>query len=127
MQILVGIFMLGTALNLLDVHPIFRYFVIQPPKFLTRLVRKQSKSTHFAKASRVEADMFAPAILGALTIFIPCGTTQAMMALAIGSGSPFLGASVLFAFVLGTSPVFFILGYFRSAFSKQSPQLFLIL
>jgi uncharacterized protein len=102
--IAVSIFMLGTAFNILGLHPIFRYFVIQPPKFLTRLVRQQSKSQ----------SLFAPAILGAFTIFIPCGTTQAMMALAIASGSPVLGAVILFVFVLGTSPVFFILGYFAT-------------
>lgn len=104
MQIAVGVFMLGTALNILNVHPIFRYFIIQPPKFLTRLVRKQSKSK----------DIFAPAILGAFTIFIPCGTTQAMMALAIASGKPLLGAAILFSFIVGTSPVFFLLGYFAT-------------
>ncbi len=104
MQVAVAIFMLGTALNILEVHPLFRYFNIQPPRFLTRFVRKQSKSK----------DIFAPAILGALTIFIPCGTTQAMMALSIGSGNPFLGAAVLFSFVLGTSPIFFLLGYFTT-------------
>ena len=105
MLIAVAIFMVGTAFNILEVHPIFRYFVIQPPRFLTRLVRKQSKSK----------ELFAPAILGAFTIFIPCGTTQAMMALAIASGNPLLGAAILFAFVLGTSPLFFILGYFATA------------
>lgn len=104
LQIAVAVFMIGTALNLLNVHPIFRYFVIQPPKFLTRMVRNQSKSR----------DVFAPALLGAFTIFIPCGTTQAMMVLAVGSGNPLLGAAILFAFVLGTSPVFFILGYFTT-------------
>ena len=100
-QFAVVIFMIGTALNILEVHPIFRYFIIQPPKFLTRLVRKQSKNK----------DAFAPALLGAFTVFIPCGTTQAMMALAIASGKPFYGAAILFAFILGTSPIFFILGY----------------
>ncbi len=104
LEIAVAVFMVGTAFNILDVHPIFRYFVIQPPRFLTRLVRKQSKSQA----------MFAPALLGAFTIFIPCGTTQAMMALAVASGKPLLGAAILFAFVLGTSPVFFILGYFAT-------------
>jgi uncharacterized protein len=104
MQVLVAIFMIGTALSILNVHPIFRYFTIQPPKFLTRIVRRQSKS----------ADIFAPAILGAFTIFIPCGTTQAMMALSIASGSPVAGAAILFAFVLGTSPIFFILGFFAT-------------
>jgi uncharacterized protein len=104
MQFVVVGFMIGTALNLLEVHPIFRYFAIQPPKFLMRKVRNQSKSK----------DIFAPTILGGFTIFIPCGTTQAMMALAIASASPILGALVLFAFVLGTSPLFFILGYYAT-------------
>lgn len=104
LQFAVVVFMFGTAMNLLEVHPIFRYFAIQPPKFLTRLVRNQSKSK----------DLFAPAILGAFTIFIPCGITQAMMVLSIGSGNPWAGASILFAFILGTSPIFFILGYFAT-------------
>lgn len=101
LQVVVVVFMVGTALNLLNVHPIFRYFIIQPPRFLTKMVRNQSKS----------ADLFAPAILGAFTVFIPCGATQAMMVLAIASGNPISGAAILFAFVLGTIPLFFILGY----------------
>lgn len=109
------IFMVGTALNILNVHPIFRYFVIQPPQFLTRLVRKQSKSN----------DIFAPAVLGAFTVFIPCGTTQAMMALAIASGNPLTGALILYAFVLGTSPLFFILGYFATKLGDAMHQKFM--
>lgn len=100
-QIGVAVFMIGIALNMLNVHPLFRYFAIQPPHFLGRIVRKQSKSRN----------VFAPAILGAFTVFIPCGTTQAMMALAIASGKSVIGAAILSAFVLGTSPVFFLLGY----------------
>lgn len=115
LQLAVAIFMVGTALNLLNIHPIFRYFVLQPPKFLTRLVRSQSKSR----------DFFAPALLGAFTIFIPCGTTQAMMALAVGSGNPLFGAMILFAFVLGTSPVFFILGYFAARLGDALHQKFM--
>ncbi len=102
MQVIVAIFMIGTALNIFNVHPVFRYFVIQPPKSLTRIVRNQSKNK----------SLFAPALLGAFTVLIPCGTTQAMMALAIGSANPFVGAAILFLFVLGTSPLFFALGYF---------------
>lgn len=115
MQVVVIIFMVGTALNILNVHPIFRYFVIQPPKFLTRLVRNQSKSK----------SLFAPAMLGAFTVVIPCGTTQAMMALSIGSGNPFTGAAVLFAFVLGTSPLFFTLGYFATRLGEKLQQRFM--
>lgn len=104
MQLAVIVFMLGTALNILDVHPIFRYFALQPPRFITRRIKDQSRSK----------SIFAPAILGAFTVFIPCGTTQAMMALAVASGKPVLGASILFAFILGTTPLFFILGYFAT-------------
>lgn len=101
MQIVVAFYMLVTALNMLDVHPIFRYFVIQPPKALTRLARQGAKSE----------SAFAPALLGLLTILIPCGTTQAMEVLAIGSGNAVVGAVVMFLFVLGTSPTFFVLGF----------------
>lgn len=115
LQLIVGIFMLGTALNLLNVHPIFRYFIIQPPRFLTRMVRNQSKSS----------DVFGPAFLGAFTVFIPCGVTQAMMALAIASSNPLSGAAILFAFVLGTSPLFFILGFLATKLGDAMHQRFM--
>lgn len=101
MQLVAGLYMVAIALNLLNVHPIFRYAVIQPPRFLTRMVRNQSKSK----------DLFAPALLGVMTIFIPCGTTLAMEALAISSANPFLGAAIMAAFVLGTAPLFFGVGW----------------
>ena len=108
LQTAVGIFMIGTALNLLQVHPIFRYFIIQPPRFLLKIIRKESKS----------GDLFAPAFLGALTVFIPCGTTQAMMALALAAANPLFSAMIMFSFTLGTSPVFFILGYLTTKLSS---------
>ncbi len=101
LQFGVVVFMIGTALNLLNAHPVFRYFVIQPPKFLTRLVKKQSKSKK----------VFGPALLGAFTVIIPCGATQAMMAYAVSTGSWFTGGLTMFTFILGTSPLFFLLGY----------------
>ncbi len=104
MQLVTGLYMIAVALNLLNVHPIFRYAVIQPPKFLTRRVKNASKNK----------DLFAPALLGAMTIFIPCGTTLAMEALAISSANPFLGASIMAAFILGTTPLFFGVGWLTS-------------
>ena len=115
LEFAIAVFMIGTALNILNVHPIFRYFIIQPPRFLTRLIRKQSKSK----------DIFAPALLGTFTVFIPCGTTQAMMALAVASGNPILGGAILFVYVLGTSPVFFILGYFATKLGDRLHQQFM--
>lgn len=104
MQGVAGLYMIAIALNLLNVHPIFRYVVIQPPKFIVRKVRSQSKSK----------DLFAPAFLGAMTIFIPCGTTLAMEALAISSGNVLLGAAIMATFVLGTTPLFFGIGWITS-------------
>jgi uncharacterized protein len=101
MQFVAGLYMLAVALNLLNVHPIFRYAIIQPPKFLTRKVKNQSTS----KA------LFAPALLGLMTIFIPCGTTLAMEALAISTGNPFLGGTIMAVFILGTTPLFFGVGW----------------
>jgi uncharacterized protein len=100
LQILAGIFMILTAARLADLHPIFRYFVIQPPKFIFRLMRNTAKTQ----------SLFAPAILGFLSILMPCGITQAMMATAVSTGSPMLGGLVMGAFVLGTSPIFLLLG-----------------
>ena len=104
MQLIAGVYMVAVALNLLNIHPIFRYAIIQPPRFLTRMVRNQSKSK----------DIFAPALLGAMTIFIPCGTTLAMEALAISSANPIVGASIMAAFILGTIPLFFGIGFLTS-------------
>ncbi len=97
---LVSVFMIGTALSFLDIHPFFRYFVIQPPRFLTRYIRSTAKS----------GSIFAPGLIGLFSVFIPCGTTQAMMALAAGTGSPWWGMAVLSVFVIGTAPLFFLLG-----------------
>ena len=97
---LVSLFMIGTALSFLNIHPVLRYFIIQPPRFLTRYIRGQAKA----------GGIFAPAVIGLLSIFIPCGTTQAMMALAAGTGNPWWGMAVLTVFVAGTAPLFFVLG-----------------
>ncbi len=114
MQIGIGVFMIITALRLLDVHPIFRYFVIQPPKFVYKFMRNEAKSK----------STLTSAILGAMTILIPCGVTQAMMVLAVGTRSATLGAAILFAFVLGTSPVFFMIGVAASSLMKKKSFLY---
>jgi sulfite exporter TauE/SafE len=100
LQIIIGIYMLITAANLVNLHPFFRHFVIRPPKFVFRLLKNQTKVKSF----------FTPVLLGALTIFIPCGVTQAMMLLAISASNPVVSASILFSFILGTIPVFFLIG-----------------
>jgi sulfite exporter TauE/SafE len=115
LMILIGVFMLGNALRMFNVHPIFRYFSIEPPKFITRYIRRTAKGT----------DTFTPLFLGALTVFIPCGVTQAMMAAALGTGSLALGAALMFAFTLGTSPVFFIVAYVTTELGSRLEKFFM--
>lgn len=111
----IGIFMIGNALRMFNVHPIFRYFSVEPPKFITRYIRRTAKGT----------DTFTPLFLGALTVFIPCGITQAMMATALGTGSAAMGAALMFAFVLGTSPVFFIIAYLTTELGARLEKFFM--
>ena len=115
LMIAIGIFMVGNALRMFNVHPIFRYFSIEPPKFITRTIRRTAKGT----------DTATPLLLGALTVFIPCGITQAMMATALGTGSAALGAALMLAFTLGTSPVFFVVAYLATELSARLEKFFM--
>jgi uncharacterized protein len=113
-QIVIGFYLLGIAGNLLDLHPFFRYFVIKPPKFLARLAKKESRSR----------SSFAPFLLGLSTVFLPCAVTQATEVIAIGTGNPLLGAAVMFAFVLGTSPTFLLFGFLLNSGAKAFQKYF---
>lgn len=112
----IGIFMLGNGLRMLDVHPIFRYFNLEPPKFITRYIRRTAKNS---------TDVATPLFLGALTVLIPCGVTQAMMAAALGTGSAASGAMLMFAFTMGTSPVFFAVAYLTTQIGARLEKFFM--
>ena len=117
LQLAIGLFMVGTALRMFNVHPIFRYFALEPPAFLTRYIRRTAKDG--------APHVVTPIFLGALTIFIPCGVTQAIMALAIGAGDPLQGAAIMFAFTLGASPVFFAVAYLATQIGEKLEARFL--
>lgn len=110
-----ALFMFASAMNLLDVHPIFRYLAFTPPKFVRKLL----------KGNLLADRLFAPAILGFFTILIPCGVTQAMEVLAISSASPVQGALTMGTFVLGTSPMFVLIGLATAKFSEYWRSYFL--
>lgn len=114
-QLFTALFMFATAMNLLQVHPIFRYVVFQPPKFIQRWVRSGSRGD----------SLFSPIVLGLLTVFIPCGVTQAMEVNALNSGSAVTGAMIMFAFVLGTIPLFAVMGIATARLSETWNKRFL--
>lgn len=107
-QVFTAFFMFATAMNLLDIHPVFRYVVLQPPRFLMKMIKNKSRGKAF----------FTPAILGVMTIFIPCGVTQAMEVVAINSGNPWQGGLIMFSFTLGTVPLFALLGIATAKLSE---------
>ncbi len=112
LQIALAIYLVGVAFSILDLHPFFRYFIFTPPKFLARFIRQQSQASNIA----------TPALMGALTVFIPCAATQAMSVVALSTGNPLTAAALLGAFTVGTTPPFLVLGWlyqkFQQAYSK---------
>jgi sulfite exporter TauE/SafE len=99
-QVLAGALMVALALAQLGVRG-FRRFTVSPPARFARVVRRTGKSE----------SAFAPAVLGLATVLIPCGVTLSMAALAATSGSVVTGAAIMAMFVLGTSPLFALIGY----------------
>ena len=108
-QIFIGLYMLATAARILNIHPIFKRTVIQTPKIFVRFLKKIS----------VSKSVISPALLGLLTILIPCGVTQAMMLYVVGTGNYLSGAGTMFMFTLGTFPVFIVLGLISDKFNKN--------
>ncbi len=76
------------------------WFAINPPAAVRRFIRRSAKSEL----------VVGPALLGIVTVLIPCGTTIAMEAAALASGNPAQAAGIMFGFTVGTAPLFFIIG-----------------
>jgi sulfite exporter TauE/SafE len=106
LQLAIGLFMLATGVRMLWPHPLLRFTVLEPPLAARRMIRRISRSPDGATT---------PIFLGALTVLIPCGVTQAMMATAIATASPVAGACVMAVFTLATSPLFFGISYLASS------------
>lgn len=99
-QIGAGLLIIAMGLGQLGVKA-FRGLVFTPPASWTRLVRGRARSQ----------SALAPAVLGVASVLIPCGVTLSVMTLAVASGSPWQGAAIMAAFVIGTAPLFAVLGY----------------
>lgn len=99
-QVMAGLLIIAFGLAALEV-PGFRGFTVTPPESWIRFLRGRARS----------GSAIAPAILGFAAILVPCGITLSAMALAMTSGSPWAGAAVMAVFVLGTAPLFTLIGY----------------
>ncbi|GAA3246130.1 sulfite exporter TauE/SafE family protein [Streptomyces labedae] len=100
MLIAAAVLMLLFALDLFGVKAVAR-LVPRPPASFGRLLRRSAKTNSVA----------TPALIGLATVLVPCGVTLSVELLAVTSGSPLAGAAVMFGFVVGTAPLFAVLGY----------------
>ncbi|MGK9464937.1 urease accessory protein UreH domain-containing protein (plasmid) [Streptomyces sp. G6] len=100
MLIAAAILMVLFALDLFGVKAVAR-LVPRPPASFGRLLRRSAKTDSVA----------TPALIGLATVLVPCGVTLSVELIAVTSGSPLAGAAVMLGFVVGTAPLFAVLGY----------------
>lgn len=113
LMIFVSIVMLLLGFQLLNLFPRLRKLSPTMPKFISHKIHDLS-----TRDSRG-----APAILGALTFFLPCGFTQALQLYVLASGDWRIGALTMMVFALGTMPALLSLSalssFAKGAFQKK--------
>ncbi len=114
LTIAIAAVMIILGLNILRIVP-KRYCTLPLPKSFARKINALSSSEH----------PFAPALLGALTFFLPCGFTQSMQLLALGSGSALQGGIIMLVFALGTLPALIGLSAISSLVEGRTARWFL--
>ncbi len=114
LTVLVAVVMLVLGLNILHILP-KKYCRLPLPKTMTRKIHALSQSQSAS----------APMILGALTFFLPCGFTQSMQLLALGSGSFMAGGMLMLVFALGTLPSLLGISVLSSVLEGRSARWFL--
>lgn len=115
LTIAIAIIMLLLGLNILKLIP-KRYCSLPLPRPMMRSIRQLSESRN----------PLAPAILGAVTFFLPCGFTQSMQLLALGSGSFLQGGIIMLVFALGTLPALLGLSVMSTLAEGRTARWFLI-
>jgi len=75
---------------------------------------------------KIEHRTLTPLIIGFATFFLPCGFTQSMQVVALGSGSFMSGLLIMLAFSLGTLPMLVLLSFGSASFAhgKHAPLFF---
>jgi sulfite exporter TauE/SafE len=97
LTIAIGLVMLILGLQLTELFPKLANKGITLPSGLAKFIGiNQQKQKEYSHKNAM--------ILGGLTFFLPCGFTQAMQLVAIGSGSFVTGSIVMGLFAIGTAP-----------------------
>jgi len=100
MIITISFLMIVLGLQMLGVK-YFRKFQLSLPKSATRFIANENNFK----------GKFMPFLMGAATIILPCGFTITAEGLALLSSNPLQGFLIMLAFVLGTTPILFSIGF----------------
>lgn len=107
LTIIIGMVMLLLGLKLVGIFPRLEAANVTLPKSVSRVFGVNHRNREYSHRNA--------ALLGAFTFFLPCGFTQAMQLLAVGSGSFVGGAFIMGLFALGTAPGLLGIGGIASA------------
>lgn len=106
--IAVSILMFLLSLQMLGVKSL-RRFQFTLPKSVTRYIADETKFK----------GRYMPALMGALTFFLPCGFTITSQGMALLSGNPIQGGLIMGFFALGTAPALLLIGLSSIKFSSR--------
>ena len=105
LQLVIGVLIMITGLNLLDAFHWLRPLKACPGKGFMNKIR------HHQKGKR-------PFYVGLLTALLPCGL-PAMQLIALSTQSPLSGATAMFFFSLGSTPLLFAVGVLSTSLSQK--------
>lgn len=105
--VLVGIVMIILGLQLTELFPKLSTKSFTLPTGMAKALGIKTKS-------QKEYSHTNAILLGAVSFFLPCGFTQAMQLMAIGSGSFYMGAIIMGLFAIGTTPGLLSIGAITS-------------
>lgn len=83
---------------------------LAPAWLLSALPRTPKFLSHGALGAGKYGGVFAPAVLGGATFFLPCGFTQSLQIYALTTGNAVTSGLILASFALGTAPMLIALG-----------------
>lgn len=106
--VLVSLYMLILALQMLEVGWA-RRLTITAPKWLTRRAAREDSG----------AGKFGPYLTGLLTFFLPCGFTLVAQGIALTSGSFLSGGLIMLFFALGTLPTLLSISFSGMRFTRK--------
>ncbi|MFH0852612.1 MAG: sulfite exporter TauE/SafE family protein [bacterium] len=104
----ISLLMLFLGLQMLGIQSL-KKFQLGVPKFISRYIADEKNFK----------GRWMPALMGALTFFLPCGFTITAQGLALLSGNALQGGLIMFFFALGTAPTLLLIGLSSVKFSSR--------